>query len=49
MSEAKRFGHKKIVEFLHWWMAGKEDSGETLTARGGEALLQQLSEAKLAA
>jgi hypothetical protein len=28
-------------------MAGKEDSGDTLTARGGQALLQKLSEAKL--
>jgi hypothetical protein len=49
LSEAERFGHKKIVEFLQWWVAGREESGETLTARGGEALLQQLSEAKLAA
>jgi len=49
MSEAERFGHKKIVEFLQWWMAGKDDSGETLTARGGEALLQKMSEAKMSA
>lgn len=51
LSEADGFGHKRIAEFLQWWMAGREEcgsSGDTLTARGGEVLLKKLSEAKLA-
>jgi len=43
-SEAERFGHHKIADYLHWWTVGRDESCDTLTAKGGEALLQKLAE-----
>ena len=42
LSEAERFKHKHVQEFLQYWMQYKDDSGETLTAKGGAALLEKL-------
>ena len=42
LSEAERFGHKIVVEFLQYWIGSKDDSNHTLTAAGGAALLQKL-------
>ena len=32
LSEAERAGHKKIVDFLHWWMSGQVSTSLTMTA-----------------
>ena len=42
LSEAERFKHKIVVEFLQYWIGSKDDSNHTLTAAGGAALLQKL-------
>ena len=42
LSEAERFNHKHVVEFLQYWMDCKDDSRDTLTAKGGAALLEKL-------
>ena len=43
MSEAERFGHTRVAEFLLYWLSKEMDGGqETLTAKGGEELLQKL-------
>lgn len=45
LSEADRFGHTKVAEYIRTWILREEqDSGGTLTAKGGEQLLQQLQE-----
>lgn len=68
LSEAERFGHLQVAEYLRLWMAREAaeaaaaaslsppaegdpneevDSAETLTAKGGEALLQQIKDSTL--
>ena len=42
LSEAERFNRKNVVEFLQYWMHCKDESGDTLTAKGGAALLEKL-------
>ncbi len=42
LSEAQRFDKQNVVEFLQYWIHSKDDSGDTLTAIGGAALLQKL-------
>ena len=43
LSEADRFGHKKVAEYIQMWtLRETELDGGTLTAKGGEALLLQL-------
>ena len=42
LTEAERFNRKHVVEFLQYWMQCNNDSGDTLTAKGGADLLQKL-------
>jgi len=42
----ERFGRKVVVDFLQYWMQCQDDSGNTLTAEGGAALLQKLKVSK---
>ena len=45
LSEAERFGHKAVAEYIKTWIArDAELDGGTLTAIGGKQLLQQLQE-----
>ena len=44
LSEAERFGHTEVAEFLRFWLLKDLDGGETLTAKGGEALLAQMKD-----
>ena len=44
LSEAERFGHTRVAELLQYWINKDTDGGETLTAKGGEALLQQFKD-----
>ena len=40
LSEAERFGHNEVAEFLHSWIS--RDTEKTLTEKTGKALLLQL-------
>ena len=42
LSEAEKFGHQEVVDFLQHWINSNNESGETLTAAGGAALLEKL-------
>jgi len=45
LSESERFGHTRVSEFILYWLSKDIDGGqETLTAKGGEALLQKLKD-----
>ena len=45
LSEAERFGHKEIADFIKAWIAREAElDGGTLTAIGGKQLLQQLQD-----
>ena len=50
LSEAERFGHTRVAEFILYWLSKELDGGqETLTAKGGEELLQKLKNLNAAA
>ncbi len=46
-SEAKRSGHHKIASYLQGWTVGKDESCDTLTAKGGADLLKKLAEVNI--
>lgn len=42
LAEAERFNRKHVVDFFHHWNLARDESGDTLTAKGGAALLEKL-------
>jgi len=42
----EKLGRKVVVDFLQYWMHCQDDSGNTVTAAGGAALLQKLKVSK---
>ena len=47
LSEAERFGHKQVADYIKLWIMREAEGsldGGTLTAQGGQLLLQQLQE-----
>ena len=47
ISEAERFKHTEVVDYIHHWINSNNESGETLTAKGGAALLEKMKDANL--